>query len=74
MINCENESILKRIQQWKSSDIVMNRLKRDELHHIRIDQVIEAMDDAFESALIHFPMRMTSGLVDQQAWFSRMPR
>jgi len=36
-----------------------------------MEQVIRSFDDAFESALLHTPMRMTSGLVEQQAWFAK---
>jgi len=67
----EKADIVKRIRQWEESGKVMEKLRREDLRNIDIQQVIRSFDDAFESALLHTPVRLTSGLVEQQAWFAK---
>ncbi len=67
----EKADIKKRIRQWEEAGKVMDELRREYLRNIDIQEVIGAFDDAFESALLHTPVRMTSGLVEQQAWFAK---
>lgn len=67
----EKAKILRRIRQWEASEKVMEKLRREYLQNIDIQQVIESLEDAFRSALIHTPPRLTSGLVEQQAWFAK---
>ncbi len=67
----EKAVMVKRIRQWEESGKVMERLRREDLQNIDVQQVIESFDDAFESALLHTPARLTSGLVEQQAWFAK---
>lgn len=70
----EKQNIRTRIMQWKRAGAVMEKIRRDDLAYINIGQIIEDLDDAFESALLHMPLSSTSGLVEQQAWFSRLNR
>jgi len=74
MTDSSRKNIQQRIRQWKAAGIVMEQARRDMIDHASCRQAIEALNDAFESALLHTPPRLTSGLVEQQAWFSRMPR
>ncbi|MCP4111851.1 MAG: hypothetical protein GY749_41045 [Desulfobacteraceae bacterium] len=74
MTDNEKAEILKWIQNWKEAGAVMEQIRRDEMEHIDIQQIIENLDDAFESALINSPPRLTSGLVEQQAWFDKARR
>lgn len=67
-------NILKRLEQWKAADIVMERERWARIDHADCRKVIEALDDAFESAMRHTPVRRTSGMVQQQAWFARLRR
>jgi len=67
----EKADIIKRIRQWEETAKVADKLRREYLRNIDMEQVIRSFDDAFESALLHTPMRMTSGLVEQQAWFAK---
>ena len=56
---------------WDATSVRLAQLRRQELAHVDVGAAIEALDDAFESALAHAQPSHTSGLVQQQAWFMR---
>jgi hypothetical protein len=66
------DQILKRMEQWKAAGIVMERERWARIDHSDCRKIIEALDDAFESAMRHTPARHTSGMVEQQFWFARL--
>ncbi len=72
MRDTEKIETLKWIKGWERAGAFMARAKREELDQVDIQRVIENLDDAFESALLHPPYPKPSGLVEQQAWFARM--
>ena len=57
---------------WRAAEPVMERLRREALRHCNTAEAIESLSDAFESALLHLPKSTTSGLVEQQKYFSRL--
>lgn len=59
------------IQGWKEAGALLEETRRARLMDLDIRQVIECLDDAFESALLHTPARSHSGLVEMQAWFAK---
>ena len=73
-MNTNKKDIRKRIEQWKAAGAIMEKQRRDRILNANCRQAIEALDDAFESALLHTPPRRMSGLVEQQAWFSKLNR
>ncbi len=50
----------------------MEKLRHADLDDVNVQQAIKNLDDAFKSALIHSSPKSTSGLVEMQAWFSKM--
>lgn len=66
------DQILKRMEQWKAADHVMERERWARIDHSDCRKIIEALDDAFESAMRLTPARRTSGMVEQQFWFARL--
>ena len=56
---------------WKAAAARMAELRRQDLQRVDISQVIEGLDDAFESALAHSTPSSTSGLVSLQALFMK---
>lgn len=71
MRDSEKVEMMKWIKAWKRAGAFMVQDRREALDHVDIQQVIENLDDAFESAIFH-PYPKPSGLVEQQAWFSRI--
>lgn len=57
---------------WKQAGAEMDALKEAELASISTMQALQNLAGAFESCRQHFPLRPSSGLVEQQAWFQKM--
>jgi len=57
---------------WKQAGSAMNALKQAELSKISTMQALQNLSGAFESCRRQFPLRRSSGLVEQQAWFQKM--
>lgn len=74
MTEAERELTKRRIQQWADAAPVMQALRDEEVRRTNTTEAILQLNDAFESALLHYGARETSGLVEQQAWFAKMRR
>lgn len=74
MTEAEREMTKRRIQQWADAAPVMQALRDEEVRRTNTTDAILQLNDAFQSALLHYAARETSGLVEQQAWFSKMRR
>lgn len=59
------------VERWRLAGARLSELRREELHSVEVASVIESLTRAFEATLAG-PVRTTSGLVEQQAIFSRM--
>ena len=59
------------VERWRIAGAQLEKLRREELRNVEVAQVIESLDSAFEATLAG-PVRTTSGLVEQQAIFSRI--
>jgi hypothetical protein len=67
----EKADMLKWTRCWENAGTAMEELRRNDLDRVDVQRAIEALDDAFESALEQTPIRPISGLVEMQAWFSK---
>ncbi|MCI0746808.1 MAG: hypothetical protein L0Y58_15505 [Verrucomicrobia subdivision 3 bacterium] len=61
----------KWVETWKTTGPILERLRREEVKQTDTTESILILNDAFESARLHYPLRPTSGLVEQQAWFMK---
>jgi len=59
------------VERWRVAGARLGELRREELRNVEIDSVIESLNGAFQATLAG-PVRTTSGLVEQQAIFSRI--
>lgn len=69
MTEAERENTLKWIRAWEKAGPELERMRREDIRNADTCAAIEILDDAFESALLHFPLRQDSGLVEQQRLF-----
>jgi hypothetical protein len=53
---------------------LLTEIRARELREIDVSAELASMTDVFEYALRTFPPRTTSGLVEQQRLFARLPR
>lgn len=72
MDNSKNRRLRQWAARWQKAGPELERIRREELIHTDVSQAIELLDDAFRSALIHYPPVATSGLIEQQRWFMRL--
>ena len=56
---------------WRIASARLEALRREDLRRVDVTDHIMALNDAFEAALTG-PARKSSGLVEQQAIFSRL--
>lgn len=74
MTGAEREKILKWIECWRKAGPELERMRREDIRNADTSLAIEILADAFESALVHFPPRQDSGLVEQQRLFRRLKK
>ena len=60
------------VARWQKAGPELARIRLLELRHTDVAAAIEQLEDSFQSALIHYPARVTSGLIEQQRWFKRL--
>lgn len=72
MDNRKTEAMRQWVARWKKAGPELERIRREEVIHTDVRQAIELLEDAFQSALRHFPPGPSSGLVDQQRWYKRL--
>ena len=61
------------VERWKIASKRLEALRRRDLRDVNVARHIMALNGAFEATLTR-PVRKGSGLVEQQAIFSRMRR
>ena len=59
------------VERWRVAGLRLAELRREELRSVEVAAVIESLTGAFEATL-DGPVRTSSGLVEQQAIFSRI--
>jgi hypothetical protein len=60
--------------QWRSAAVALERVHRDELRRVDHRLLVDTFEDAFEAFVDAFAAPSTSGLVEQQRYFSRFAR
>ncbi len=60
------------VAAWRRAGPALERVKRAELRQLDTALALQQLADAFEHALRHAPLVMTSGLVEQQRILQRL--
>ena len=72
MDNLKTDAMRQWVFRWQKAGPELERIRREELIHTDVRRSIELLEDAFQSALLHYPATATSGLIEQQRWFMRL--
>lgn len=70
----ETSSIKSWVHRWKEAGETLSTLKRDEFRRADISAILLALTDASEAALIAYPPKPTSGLVEMQRIFRKLAK
>jgi hypothetical protein len=62
------------VDQWRRLGPELEKIRKRELQDISTPQALQNLSGAFEDCRRRFKPRPTSGLVQQQAWFRKLPR
>ena len=73
MDNSETEAMRQWVARWQKAGPALARIRLQELRHTDVAASIEQLEDSFRSAILNYPARLTSGLIEQQRWFKRLP-
>ncbi len=73
MNNSETAAMREWVARWQKAGPELARLRLQELRHTDVAAAIEQLEDSFQSALLNYPPRLSSGLTEQQRWFKRLP-
>jgi hypothetical protein len=68
----QNSAARRWIEGWERAGSRLRELKKTELRNITTMEALRNLAGAFESCRLHFAPRPTSGLVEQQRWFSKL--
>jgi hypothetical protein len=60
------------VEGWRRAGRRLNELKKSELRAISTLEALQSLAGAFEACRLQFPLRPTSGLVEQQRWFGKL--
>jgi hypothetical protein len=74
MNDSESDRIRDWVACWRRAGARMEELRRERLRHIDTRIALMNLADAFESCRLHHPPRPTSGFVEQQRCFRKLPK
>ena len=69
----EREMMRRWVQTWKEAGPELEAIRREEIAKADNNQVLAALEDAFNDAL-KAPPRESSGMVEMQKWFAKLRR
>jgi hypothetical protein len=70
----DEEKIRLWVETWQRAGPELDRIKRDELRRMRHEDVAHIIDALFEIGCQFAVPRTSSGLVEQQRLFGKLPR
>lgn len=71
MSKAKNKRIAGKLPAWHSAAKTLGHLRTEAIRRSDTAAAIEQLSDAFESARLHYPAALTTGLVEQQRLFAR---
>ena len=67
----EKELLKRRINTWKKAAPELERIRMVEIRNADTEKAIIALNGPFQSTMIHYKPRPSSGLVEQQKLFKK---
>ena len=70
----DEEKIRRSVQVWKDATPVLETIRHREIREADNLAVLKTLESAFNHALRTLPPRPSSGMVEMQKWFAKLPR
>lgn len=70
----ERELIRRWVETWKEAGLQLAAIRRREIGEANNLQTLALLESAFNQALRTAPLRPSSGMVEMQHWFAKLPR
>jgi hypothetical protein len=70
----EREMIRRWVETWKEAGPKLEAIRHREIREADNLKVLSLLEGAFNQALRTSPLRPSSGMVEMQAWFAKLPR
>ena len=70
----EREMLRAWVQTWKEAGPELEAIRRREIQEADNLSVLAALEGAFNQAVRSLPPRESSGMVEMQEWFRKLPR
>jgi hypothetical protein len=70
----EREAIRRWVETWKEAGPELEAIRHREIREADNLKTLALLECAFNQALRTAPLRPSSGLVEMQAWFRKLPR
>jgi hypothetical protein len=70
----EREMIWRWVETWKEAGPKLEAIRHREIREADNLKVLSLLEGAFNQALRTSPLRPSSGMVEMQAWFAKLPR
>jgi hypothetical protein len=70
----DRELLQQWVETWKRAGHELDQIRRREIESVDTREAIRQLFGPASAALCHLPPRLTSGLVEQQAWFAKLRR
>jgi len=70
----EREAVRRWVETWKQAGPELEAILRKEIEKIDVQKELAALEGAFNHAIRSVRPEPTSGLVEMQAWFSKLRR
>jgi|HubBroStandDraft_2_1064218.scaffolds.fasta_scaffold442177_2 hypothetical protein len=69
----EELALMKKwVETWKTTGPLLEKIRREEIRKTSTVKAMQNLADAFDSAAFLYPLRPSSGLVEQQALFQKL--
>lgn len=70
----EREKIRRWVRTWEEAAPALDEIRRREIREADNLKVLAALESAFNHAVHSMPPRPSSGMVEMQRWFAKLPR
>jgi hypothetical protein len=70
----ERKDLRRWVRTWKDAGPELEAIRRREIREADNLEVLGILEEAFNHALATLPPRPSSGMVEMQAWFRKVPR